>query len=598
MPAKAKNPGLLGGKTPTTTTTTTTPVRTTTTVTTTTTATPKKRKPKTELQKLLLSSPRDADTNRTFQAKLRKAAADDYYEYIARDYKGVKNLPKDVFVASMQQYFGAKETGNYYKGAAPPWKALQEFDDEVFRGMPKPVAGDNGRVTKSFLNSNKPVSPSSSTPIEKKLPPSTSPGSTALPDLPETPEPPTRDTTTGYPSISTGGYSGKYLPPATGPTASTGSGTGSSTGSARDHVWGGTPIENPIFGTVTGKKRRKGDRGEEDTKGGDGEEEYMIEAAHEQTNTLHAIDDGIYRGRREAATNAMATQAAIEQTNQALGKLVEQGNELGKNQQRTASAFGQWTNVTGTEGDTTEPQVLGRDAEGKNVSGPDRIVGEGSDALTLPSADRGTDSLRPQFGIGGSTDMVPTVKDQLRSDLEFDMFNTVQPGYGEGVDNKLFLYEQRRDANIIYREPQYDHPRQWIGPTDSPYPMPWQWQSVIDKGDLAQYVNTERTKLGMSLDAQRQYDRKSNNILGDDHGYPFRVTTKGLAHPPGSVLEPIVNNVSPWRPVKPPLGKDLNRQQFRRAFDALRQPDHFSTNIAQEGGPTLRKRRALEVILQ
>lgn len=262
-------------------------------------------------------------------------------------------------------------------------------------------------------------------------------------------------------------------------------------------------------------------------------------------------------------------------------------SNLGAGTQRVTNAFMQTTRT----GKTTEDQT-------ETYAGKERVIGQGSDFLTIPSMDNAADSMRPGYGMAGSTDMIPGGRDQLLSDLEFDMFSIVQPGFGEGVTNKVFLQQEARDAKIVYHEPQYGYPRQWTGPTDGYTPLPWQWQDVMSNKDLDKEVQREATSMMLGNSMYQRYNRSGTNVLGDDTGYSLKMSSKGLPHPSNSPFEPVYNNVHPWQPVYPPLGKDLKRKQMRREFDALRQPEHMTSNIAYEGGPTLSKRRALQIVLK
>jgi hypothetical protein len=64
-----------------------------------------------------------------------------------------------------------------------------------------------------------------------------------------------------------------------------------------------------------------------------------------------------------------------------------------------------------------------------------------------------------------------------------------------------------------------------------------------------------------------------------------------------SYLNPIYDNRHPWEPVLTPPGVMLNKRGFKHLYNPWNKP--FQREMDPEGGgPHLKKRRALEVILQ
>ena len=100
--------------------------------------------------------------------------------------------------------------------------------------------------------------------------------------------------------------------------------------------------------------------------------------------------------------------------------------------------------------------------------------------------DEAMSTLRPQYGISGAENAIPHPHEQLRSDLEFDLFSVVPPGYGEGVDNKLYLYQKAHEDYVRFKGPFFS-PGPWLGPLNTYHPMPWQWQSVKSTHDINNY---------------------------------------------------------------------------------------------------------------
>jgi hypothetical protein len=205
-----------------------------------------------------------------------------------------------------------------------------------------------------------------------------------------------------------------------------------------------------------------------------------------------------------------------------------------------------------------------------------------------------TDTLRPLFGVAPANGVIPSVREQIQSDVLFNDFSIVAPGHGLGVTNKMFLMEEMRDKKIVYREPLAE-PRKYDGPTDGVVPPPLKWQNEItrhDRGILAAQAIAEASA-GVLLEARA--GAGSLNVLGDDFGMFQRVSDKGLKRYAESPLEPAIRLPKAWERVRPLPGVQWARKQTRRLFDALRYPERLEVNMAQDGGPTMGKRNALAV---
>jgi hypothetical protein len=211
--------------------------------------------------------------------------------------------------------------------------------------------------------------------------------------------------------------------------------------------------------------------------------------------------------------------------------------------------------------------------------------------------DEARPTLRPQYGIAGGASVVPTSIEQIRSDIEFDLFNLVQPGHGEGSDNKLFLYQEAWKKFIRFVDPTYS-PNNWLGPSNYQHPLPWQWQNVKDSSDVTKYLEKIMKHTKENRQLLEKMGESSVHAFGRDIPEVAESrSSSGLLRDKRSVFEPIIHNKDPWTPALSPPGKDLDRRGFKRLYSAWRDPD--AREVQQHnGGPTLRKRRALEVILQ
>lgn len=215
----------------------------------------------------------------------------------------------------------------------------------------------------------------------------------------------------------------------------------------------------------------------------------------------------------------------------------------------------------------------------------------------IKTVETAVDTLRAQYGMESAGKVIPSTQDQLASDIRFDLFDTVNPGYGEGSDNKLFLMQEARDEKIIYSKPMFE-PGSYIGPIAGVVVPPWQLQRVMPADKMKDYGESRQGELKMIQNTVMSYGKKSTNLLGDDVGYPFSHSACELKRNSRSPFEPVIRTDMNWQHVKDPCGYELNRKKFRLETDAQRYPRHLDSRTNGMGGPVLKKRRGLEVILQ
>lgn len=210
--------------------------------------------------------------------------------------------------------------------------------------------------------------------------------------------------------------------------------------------------------------------------------------------------------------------------------------------------------------------------------------------------DRATATLRVKYGISGVPNAIPDPHEQLRSDLEFDLFSVVPPGYGEGVDNKLYLQEKMHNDFVHFREPFYS-PGTWLGPLNTLQPMPWQWQTVKSQRDINSYHARVANRRRNALGAVREHGAASAAAFGRDVSEaPSSISSQGLKRQLMSPYEPINQLKHPWTPDLDPAGYGLNQRGFKRLFSPWRDPDVKEVQ-RDNGGPHLKKSRALEEII-
>ena len=207
------------------------------------------------------------------------------------------------------------------------------------------------------------------------------------------------------------------------------------------------------------------------------------------------------------------------------------------------------------------------------------------------------DSMRADYKMATPQDVIPSSKKQLESDIRFDMFDQVQPGFGNGGDNKMFLMDQARDRQVRYRGPM-NYPGSYIGPTGGVGVTPWQLQRTfpLELAEKFAAEQTRKSKLGAAVIVNNPLS-KSSGVLGDDLGYPYDYSSKSLKRNRLSPFEPIIRNDFQWTRVKEATGHELNKKRFRLSTDAERYPEKLVSSTSMMGGPTFNKRTALEVIL-
>ena len=257
----------------------------------------------------------------------------------------------------------------------------------------------------------------------------------------------------------------------------------------------------------------------------------------------------------------------------------------------TQSAVGGYVGRRGVEnGDIKNSSASG------NIPKPIPTSQRGSDQFVEAKETHSnvTDTLRPSFGIAPNNGVIPSIRQQVNSDVLFNDFGTVAPGFGLGVTNKLFLFEEARDKKIVYREPLCE-PRKYDGPSGCVQPIPLELQNEITRRDRAKRIKRENALEASGAFLETRAGAGSLNILGDDFGALQRTSDKGLAREPESPLEPIVRVPQAWERVKPLPGVQLNAREMRDPFDALRYPERFHPNMAMNGGPVLSKRNALSI---
>ena len=212
--------------------------------------------------------------------------------------------------------------------------------------------------------------------------------------------------------------------------------------------------------------------------------------------------------------------------------------------------------------------------------------------LNNQTVDRASDSMRDNYEFAEPSDVMPRSQKQLESDIQFDMFDNVLPGYGNGPVNKLFIQQEARQEKIIEQGPLAS-PGQWPGPTNGVVPSVWQMQRVIPDKLILKHGAEKTERKQKATAAADSYKTSSLSLLGSDVGYPHVLSSKGLKRKKESPFEPAIRLDFNWMNREMPTGAALNAKRFRLQTDAQRNPEDLTSSTKLMGGPTLSKRRGL-----
>jgi len=198
--------------------------------------------------------------------------------------------------------------------------------------------------------------------------------------------------------------------------------------------------------------------------------------------------------------------------------------------------------------------------------------------------------LRAHFQEATANDVTPTPERQLQSDVMFDMFSVVPPGYGLGQRNKLFVENEQREAFLRFQNNFF--PRADDGPPTGIVAAPWQLQDNIPKDVLGMWVNSDLQRHRAAIGAYNTVVGKTSGSLPGD--VVTTASARGLPRPV-SFLRPVITNNDPLLPVTEPAGVFLNARGFKHLYSPLSVPTAREVDI-EGGGSHLRRRRAMAFV--
>jgi hypothetical protein len=204
-------------------------------------------------------------------------------------------------------------------------------------------------------------------------------------------------------------------------------------------------------------------------------------------------------------------------------------------------------------------------------------------------------TIRPLMGIADPMGFVPSTRNQIKSNLLFSEFHIVAPGFGLGVNNKMYLMNEMRQQKLIYHEP-LAFPRSYQGPSGCVLAPPFEWQNEMSKPAVKSRESRQSVMAKLGEMAANSVGEGSLNLLGDDYGLLRTSSAKGLARPPDSVTEPVILKPTPMERGRLLTGMQLDGKKMRRLFDADRWPEHFVSRMGLEGGATMPRQKALRLL--
>lgn len=189
-------------------------------------------------------------------------------------------------------------------------------------------------------------------------------------------------------------------------------------------------------------------------------------------------------------------------------------------------------------------------------------------------------TMRPGYGLAGGELLVPENSLQTTSDVVFDMFSVVPPGFGNGDTNKLFLQQQSWEKFVKHGGKMFG-PNSYDGPTAGITPMPMQWTRTKPQAYIDQKQRQFDRKYSNALNTMQKHTalELSSGALPNDFAYNSIVSSKSLPRNSVSVLQPVVHNAGAFAPAfDPPAFARTERR--RRLYDPVRHP--YMKSYSQE----------------
>jgi hypothetical protein len=238
---------------------------------------------------------------------------------------------------------------------------------------------------------------------------------------------------------------------------------------------------------------------------------------------------------------------------------------------QTSSALGNLAHAE-VSGKVKERKVDGPPGEKEKQLFDDQSVGRVGANFTLPT-------VRPEYIIPGEDAVAMSAYEQLRGDIEFDLFSVVKDGYGLGATNQLHIDNKRNEQFVRYKGKLY-HPRAPDGPEMGMHPTRSELHPTMSNREMAR----PRKKLRRLLSATQQYIRSmpggaSSQFLPDDNNTLMSSTGLGTRKP--SPMLPHIDTHYYWQKQYDPAGIHMRNHKMRKTIDPLRNPQ--KSDVGQRG---------------
>lgn len=202
----------------------------------------------------------------------------------------------------------------------------------------------------------------------------------------------------------------------------------------------------------------------------------------------------------------------------------------------------------------------------------DKTEGREGQTFTYPT-------IRPEYIIPGENDMAMSAYEQLRGDIEFDLFSVVKEGHGLGATNTLYLDNKKNEWGVRFKPKLYE-PRAWIGPEHGVVPSRKEVQAVMTPETIQEGPKRARRLLSDQINYVRTLPGgASSGFLPDDNNRQKSSTGLGTNKP--SPLLAHIDTHYYWQRQYDPAGVHMQNRKFRKLYDPLRQPQKNS--VSQSG---------------
>jgi hypothetical protein len=212
--------------------------------------------------------------------------------------------------------------------------------------------------------------------------------------------------------------------------------------------------------------------------------------------------------------------------------------------------------------------VTGYDANGKPIFGTGTMNADDIEADRSKDnyAGKGSQGLRDMFEEADGEDLGQTDKERFASNLQFELFSYVPPGFGNGIDNKLFRMDVNRKRLIEWDDPMNQH-RAYDGPTCGVTPLPYQWQNDMTDENYSDAINMLASGPREVMKAKKGPIRSS--LLGEVFYQP---SSKGLPQSHPTFLQKAINVTEKFHNPVTPCGAYLREPNIRN-IDPLVTPN-------------------------